>query len=371
MALSVRPYNTLQSNPQFWSWYVAAGKLCESDYCFPSGHTTGATEIAIVLMLCHIRAKKGKVAWIFPLCAFLTGISRIYLMVHYPSDVVAGFIIGILSGVLGYVLSNAVCKFLGRRKIDRVFDLNRKFKHGIRPMTAILAIFIGWLICFGVSEIKTFGEGGEKVQRCAYNGEYACQNEAQVDSKKYPPIDGHCYCKIHWKELSKQFEETGTIEDVAKKDTGIQEGMPIPNSDLFTFFNDPVMTDFCENFETNMPVKMRYFKANEADVEITDQTVIRDVFNTLKGVKVADEDTSGTQVTDSELIFTFFMPDSTQITIAFDSPSQLSYQGKKYYVINNNKIYNLKIAPENPIESEPEDGANQEEYPEEEWEEEE
>ena len=41
MALRVRPYNTLQGNADYWKWYIGAGALSESDYSFPSGHTTG------------------------------------------------------------------------------------------------------------------------------------------------------------------------------------------------------------------------------------------------------------------------------------------------------------------------------------------
>ena len=41
MALRIRPYNTLQGNSDYWNWYIGAGALSESDYSFPSGHTTG------------------------------------------------------------------------------------------------------------------------------------------------------------------------------------------------------------------------------------------------------------------------------------------------------------------------------------------
>ena len=40
MALRIRPYNTLQGNADYWKWYIGAGALSESDYSFPSGHTT-------------------------------------------------------------------------------------------------------------------------------------------------------------------------------------------------------------------------------------------------------------------------------------------------------------------------------------------
>lgn len=370
-ALRIRPYNVLQSNPQFWAWYVGAGRLCESDYCFPSGHTTGATEVAIVLMLCHIKANKKKVAWIFPIFALLTGASRIYLMVHYASDVLGGLIIGVFAGFMGYLLSGAICNLLHKKRLDRVIDLGKKFRHKIAPGYAVITIAVGWMIIFVVACLLEIGGSHKVMQRCAYNKDYDCQNEAQVDNSKYPAIDGKYFCKIHWKELSKQFEETGTIDAGISKEDEIKEQFPIPNSDLFTFFNDPVWTAFKDNFETNMPAKMEYTKGNNGKIEITDPAVIKEVFNTLKEVKIADEDKSGTTGTDSSLTITFFMPDSTQNTITFNSPSQLLYKEKVYFVINNNNLFNLNIVPETVPETVPEPAPETEpEYEEEEeWEE--
>ena len=37
--------------------------------------------------------------------ALLMGFSRLYLFVHYPSDVIAGALLGILFGILGYRLA--------------------------------------------------------------------------------------------------------------------------------------------------------------------------------------------------------------------------------------------------------------------------
>ena len=365
-ALRVRPYNTLQQVTDYWNWYVGAGQLCESDYCFPSGHTTGAFEVAMVLCLTHISAKKKRVAWIFPLVAIITGASRIYLMVHYATDVFAGVIVGCFAGVIGYLISNAICKALKGRRVDKSFDAARKFKKGISRGAATIAIVIAWLLIFGFSYVSAIDEGGPDTVRCAYNDEYDCQNEAQVDSKKYPAIDGKEYCKIHWKQISKEFGETGTLPDSSTKDTEAAGTEPVLGADIFTFYNDPAITAFRDNFDTNAPVKMRYFIANSTDEVITDPTVIRRAFDALKNVVVTGEDTSGTVVTDSELSITFTMEDETEYTFGFDAPGSVLF-GEKYYTAGNtDNLYHLDLSvpTEPPVEEEEE--WEEEEY-DEEW----
>ena len=217
MVLRIRPYNTLQDNIQHWTWYLGAGQLSESDYSFPSGHTTGAFEVCTVLFLyCYNKLKWKIVSWIFPVIALLTAASRVYLMVHYATDVIAGMLIGIFAGVMGYLLSGVVARFISRRKIDDIADLgrvtSRLYKKGLSRGAVIGIAVVVWAVIFGFCFILTLREGGAETVRCAYDREYDCQNEAQVDSKKYPAINGKYYCKIHWKQLNEEFEQTGSVD---------------------------------------------------------------------------------------------------------------------------------------------------------------
>lgn len=204
MALRIRPYNTLQGNSDYWNWYIGAGALSESDYSFPSGHTTGAFEVATALFLCF-KSEKKKIAYIFPAIAICTMGSRVYLMVHYASDVLAGLVVGIVAGILGYLIAKFIVKFIFEKtKLDNIDaaklfkKLTEKTNGKLAPVAIILAVVCIFLCAF----IPSLTEGGDEAIRCAYNEEYDCYNEARVDDKDYPAIDGKNYCKIHWKQLN-------------------------------------------------------------------------------------------------------------------------------------------------------------------------
>ena len=82
----------------------------ESGFSFPSGHAMGSTAFygSIIVMIKNSKIDK-KLKYIINsllgLLIFLIGISRIYLGVHYPSDIVGGWIVGfILLNILDYIV---------------------------------------------------------------------------------------------------------------------------------------------------------------------------------------------------------------------------------------------------------------------------
>ncbi len=206
MALRIRPYNTLQQNAEYWAWYLGAGHLSESDYSFPSGHTTAAFEMAVSMALVFRSEGKKKISYLFPLLAVCTMCSRVYLMVHYATDVLCGMLVGTLAGVCGFLLAVLVCKvfekikFLDAIDADKLFKkLDKEEKHPYKINKCVICVAV--LALFLVAYVPSLSEGGDDVIRCAYNGEYDCQNEARHNEEKYPAIDGKEYCKIHWKQL--------------------------------------------------------------------------------------------------------------------------------------------------------------------------
>ena len=74
-----------------------------TDYSFPSGHTMSSFAAAIVLI--YMDKKVGIIAMIL---AVLIAFSRLYLYVHYPSDVFAGMILGILSAIISIKLLSKI-----------------------------------------------------------------------------------------------------------------------------------------------------------------------------------------------------------------------------------------------------------------------
>jgi undecaprenyl-diphosphatase len=69
-------------------------------YGYPSGHTTLATcfyGALIYLILVHAKNKSIKLSFaiFFSILILLIGISRVYLGVHFPTDVLAGYSLGI------------------------------------------------------------------------------------------------------------------------------------------------------------------------------------------------------------------------------------------------------------------------------------
>lgn len=103
----MRPYDyQIQELGRTWNDLLQGGKLLVKtphDYSFPSGHTIASFEACTVLMLNDKRM--GIPATIL---AFLIAFSRLYLYVHYPTDVIFALFAGILFGVLGNLLSERV-----------------------------------------------------------------------------------------------------------------------------------------------------------------------------------------------------------------------------------------------------------------------
>ena len=96
----------------------------EHGYSFPSGHSTGSFLIwGSLIIIIHQRLEKGPlrtgVELLLACMIFIIGLSRIYVGVHYPTDVLGGFILsfGILNLIYPtYERLRFKARFTGKQK---------------------------------------------------------------------------------------------------------------------------------------------------------------------------------------------------------------------------------------------------------------
>ena len=82
-----------------------------SSFSFPSGHT--ASSFAGACILAH--ANKKAAFWAYPL-AILIAFSRAYLQVHYPSDIIAGALLGTVYAFIAILIFAVIEKLIGKTK---------------------------------------------------------------------------------------------------------------------------------------------------------------------------------------------------------------------------------------------------------------
>ena len=87
-----------------YQWWQEAGGETESDASFPSGHVT-ATAAAMSALFFLGRKRR---LWPCLLLALAMALSRLYLVVHYPTDVLAGLAIGLAAGAAAAALVRRV-----------------------------------------------------------------------------------------------------------------------------------------------------------------------------------------------------------------------------------------------------------------------
>ncbi len=99
--IRLRPCN----NPDFSSWIQVLVAYKPQSSSFTSSHATNHFAIGLFL---HLTLKKrwGKWTYLFIVWAALIGFAQIYVGVHYPIDIAAGAVIGILIGYLSGKIFN-------------------------------------------------------------------------------------------------------------------------------------------------------------------------------------------------------------------------------------------------------------------------
>ncbi len=121
----IRPFNLFESNPEkYAAWgteYIFPGLVYKpSSYSFPSGHCASAFAAAVAVLWND--RKVGIPTMIF---AAIMGFSRIYVQVHYCTDVIGGIIIGTICALIAVL----IVKFLfpvADNAFDKLFSKIKK-----------------------------------------------------------------------------------------------------------------------------------------------------------------------------------------------------------------------------------------------------
>lgn len=89
-----------RARPELWPRLVEEGSAS-----FPSGHSAFAAAFAVLWIILYWHTpQRGKVAAVCGVLMVLAGVSRVVLGVHYPTDVLVGWIVGALSVLSVYIV---------------------------------------------------------------------------------------------------------------------------------------------------------------------------------------------------------------------------------------------------------------------------
>ncbi|MBO5713503.1 MAG: phosphatase PAP2 family protein [Clostridia bacterium] len=123
----LRPFEASSTFNEFW---VMVGSPFEDGFSFPSGHATSVMAFSTALFLtCN-----KKWSFVGFIGVIIMAFSRVYLMAHYPSDVIMGIIVGGVSGLIAYAITILIFKFLYKHYENKVckflidFDVIKIFK---------------------------------------------------------------------------------------------------------------------------------------------------------------------------------------------------------------------------------------------------
>ncbi len=149
--------------------------IAELGYSTPSGHSQ-ITATFWVLFALLLPANGTKRRGVLRICTatiipFLVGLSRIYLGVHYPTDVVFGWILG---GVLAFILYNLFSI------LNRFFSSQRKQIKTL-AFAIVAASFIATIGAFQTGLIFGFGMGYILIlEKGGYNAQLGSINQKLV-----------------------------------------------------------------------------------------------------------------------------------------------------------------------------------------------
>ena len=125
-----RPFNLYIIDPEAYSLWGGEGAKyffpnlvhAPSSYSFPSGHTSSAFAAAFAILIYN-----RKIGIPMTFFAALMGFSRIYVEVHYCTDVIAGAVVGLIYALIAAVIIKLVYPYV-EKLIDKALGKLKKEK---------------------------------------------------------------------------------------------------------------------------------------------------------------------------------------------------------------------------------------------------
>lgn len=76
-----------------------------NDYSFPSGHTMNGVTASMCILFCTIKEKKNVIYGVGAVVlAGIIAFSRMYLFVHWPTDIIAGAVVGLIIAIASFFI---------------------------------------------------------------------------------------------------------------------------------------------------------------------------------------------------------------------------------------------------------------------------
>lgn len=122
--LVARPRPFQSGVEEFHNWWVYVGSSKVSEFSFPSGHVTAA--MATMTALCLTTKPRWLIA---PASIYVVIMmaARNYLMVHYPTDVIAGLFAGAMGATAAFFAVMGIYKLLTKHGKNRFFGFILNF----------------------------------------------------------------------------------------------------------------------------------------------------------------------------------------------------------------------------------------------------
>lgn len=115
-----RPFESRVEFSEFWQF---VGSPAEDGYSFPSGHMTAImAAMTTLFIVCN-----KKWSWVGFIGVLLMGVSRVYLIAHYATDVIAGIVVGAVADIIAVLITKLIYKLLETHQEKKFCDFCLNF----------------------------------------------------------------------------------------------------------------------------------------------------------------------------------------------------------------------------------------------------